>query len=50
VPVIVVSADATSAQIEGLTELGADAYVTKPIDVRRLMALLDETIAPPVPA
>jgi CheY-like chemotaxis protein len=42
IPVIILSADATPGQIERLLGAGARAFLTKPIDVRRLLALLDE--------
>jgi CheY-like chemotaxis protein len=45
-PVIMVSADATQGQIERLREMGATAYVTKPLDVRRFLELIGETLAP----
>ena len=44
IPVIVVSADATPTQIRKLMAAGAMAYLTKPIDVRRFLALMDETL------
>jgi CheY-like chemotaxis protein len=40
-PVIVLSADATPHQIERLRAGGARDYLTKPIDVPRVLALLD---------
>jgi CheY-like chemotaxis protein len=40
-PVIVVSADATPRQIERFRAGGAWDYLTKPVDVPRLLALLD---------
>lgn len=45
IPVIIVSADATNGQAERLCELGAQAYLTKPIDVRGFLATIDETLA-----
>jgi PAS domain S-box-containing protein len=49
VPVAVLSADATRAQIERLTALGAADYITKPVDVvdllRRVHALVHEADA-----
>jgi PAS domain S-box-containing protein len=53
IPVVVVSADATKDQIRRFRDAGADDYVTKPIDMRRLLLLLDEflgtsSIAPEV--
>ncbi len=41
IPVIVVSADAAPAKIEELRALGAADYLTKPLDVRRLLEALD---------
>jgi len=35
IPIIVTSADATSGQIERLLSAGADAYLTKPLDIPR---------------
>jgi PAS domain S-box-containing protein len=40
-PVVMISADATATQIERLRAAGAWDYLTKPIDVRRFLALLD---------
>ncbi len=42
IPVVIASADATSRQVERLLELGARAYLTKPIDVRKLLGMVDE--------
>ena len=36
------SADATESQIRHFREAGAADYLTKPLDLRRLLALLDE--------
>ena len=44
IPVVILSADAT--QIERLLLLGAIAYLTKPLDVRNLEAIVDELIGP----
>jgi len=43
IPVVVISADATG-QVDRLLALGAKAYLTKPLDVKRLLDLLDETL------
>jgi CheY-like chemotaxis protein/anti-sigma regulatory factor (Ser/Thr protein kinase) len=45
IPVIVLSADATPAQIERLKSAGARAYLTKPLDVAEFLNTLD-TILP----
>jgi CheY-like chemotaxis protein len=44
IPVIVVSADATSGQVERLTSLGAEAYLTKPLNVKHFVRLIDELL------
>ena len=41
IPVVVVSADATAHQIERLHAAGADAYLTKPLDIDRFRQVLD---------
>ncbi len=43
IPVVLISADATTAQIGRLLAAGARDYLTKPIDVRRFLALIDAT-------
>ena len=40
-PIVAVSADATPAQIKRILAAGADEYVTKPIDVPKLLSILD---------
>jgi signal transduction histidine kinase/ActR/RegA family two-component response regulator len=47
-PIVVLSADATVGSIDRLHASGATAYLTKPIDVQALLALLD-TILPAIP-
>jgi signal transduction histidine kinase/CheY-like chemotaxis protein len=44
IPVAILSADATSAQIERLRMLGAQHYLTKPIDVGSLLVVLDALV------
>jgi PAS domain S-box-containing protein len=44
IPVIVVSADATQRQIERLLAAGARSYLTKPLDVRLMLGLLDKIL------
>ena len=46
-PIVMISADATAAQIARLRTAGASDYLTKPIDVRHFLALVDAT--PPHP-
>jgi signal transduction histidine kinase/CheY-like chemotaxis protein len=45
-PVVVLSADATPGQIKRLLSSGARAYLTKPIDIHQLLALMDTALAP----
>src|SRR5713226_3461712 len=45
IPVIVISADATPAQMRNLLAAGAQVYLTKPIDVPRFFQALDEALA-----
>jgi PAS domain S-box-containing protein len=44
-PVIILSADATSGQIQRLLASGAHAYLTKPLDLKQFLALVGETLA-----
>ena len=41
IPVIVVSADATAASLERLRAAGADAYLTKPLDVDEFLRVVE---------
>jgi signal transduction histidine kinase len=45
IPVAVLSADATLGQSRRLLAAGATAYLTKPLDVMRLLAVLDERLS-----
>ena len=47
IPVVVVSADATPAQIARLRAAGARDYLTKPLDIARFLATVDEALAGP---
>ena len=51
IPVVMISADATQAQIDRLLAAGADEYLTKPLDVKRFLqvveAMLDREPAGP---
>jgi CheY-like chemotaxis protein len=44
IPVIVVSADATSANMQAALTLGAKHYVTKPLEVGAFLHLVDDTL------
>jgi hypothetical protein len=45
IPVAVLSADATPAHPSRLKAAGAVAYLTKPLEIREVMRLLDEQLA-----
>jgi CheY-like chemotaxis protein len=49
IPVLIVSADVVPAQIERMLDAGAYDYVTKPINVRRLLELIDSALKAPIP-
>ncbi|MEA2157934.1 MAG: hypothetical protein QOD66_314 [Solirubrobacteraceae bacterium] len=44
IPVIMLSADANSGQARRLRDLGADAYLTKPLDVPKFLAAIDAVL------
>ncbi|MBX3634371.1 MAG: response regulator, partial [Rubrivivax sp.] len=44
IPVVVVSADATPGHMQQALTLGAAHYVTKPLDVARFLAVVDEVL------
>ena len=44
VPVVVVSADATTAHVEAALTAGAAHYVTKPLNLAEFLAILDELL------
>jgi CheY-like chemotaxis protein/nitrogen-specific signal transduction histidine kinase len=46
VPVVIISADATSPQIKRLLSAGARAYLTKPLDIGEFFRVVDEAIFP----
>jgi signal transduction histidine kinase/ActR/RegA family two-component response regulator len=48
VPVIILSADSTSRNINRLLEAGADAYLTKPVNVPQFLDVLDRLLVDPV--
>jgi CheY-like chemotaxis protein len=45
IPVVIVSADATSDQVEQLTQAGAMEYQTKPIDIDRLLKTITGSLS-----
>jgi PAS domain S-box-containing protein len=44
IPVVIISADATHDQVQRLMTLGAAAYLTKPLDVKRFVQLIEELL------
>jgi CheY-like chemotaxis protein len=44
IPVVMISADATAGRVDRLLAAGAHAYLPKPLDVKKLLALLDEIL------
>ncbi len=46
IPVVVLSADATRRQIDRLLAAGAQAYLTKPLDVQAFLAVVDAHLGP----
>jgi len=45
IPVLVITADATATQMQRMLETGARAYLTKPLDVKRFLSVLDEGLS-----
>jgi PAS domain S-box-containing protein len=46
IPVVVISADATSRQIKRFIAAGARAYLTKPLDMQEFFRVIEQTSAP----
>ncbi len=44
IPVVIVSADALASQIDEAMQAGAQRYLTKPVNVAELLAVLDEVL------
>jgi CheY-like chemotaxis protein len=44
IPVVVLTADATQSQCDRLLAAGAHAYITKPLDVKPFIAILDDVL------
>jgi PAS domain S-box-containing protein len=47
IPVVILSADAIPGDVSRLLGLGARAYLTKPLDVGKLLSLLDDLLTDP---
>jgi PAS domain S-box-containing protein len=50
IPVVMISADATPRTIDRLRAQGADAYLTKPLDVDEFLSTIDRLLPHPEPA
>ena len=50
IPVVMISADATPRTIDRLRAEGADAYLTKPLDVDEFLSTIDRLLPEPEPA
>ncbi|WP_420124953.1 PAS domain S-box protein [Longimicrobium sp.] len=50
IPVVMISADATPRTIDRLRAQGADAYLTKPLDVDEFLSTIDRLLPDPEPA
>jgi CheY-like chemotaxis protein len=50
IPVVILSADANDRQIQRLLEAGAAAYLTKPLDIQRLVETVDQVMPRTSPA
>jgi PAS domain S-box-containing protein len=46
IPVVIISADATSPQIKRLLSAGAHAYLTKPIDIAEFFRVVEDALTP----
>jgi signal transduction histidine kinase/ActR/RegA family two-component response regulator len=45
IPVVILSADATERQRQRLLAAGASAYLTKPLDIRQLLRIVDDLLS-----
>ena len=50
IPVVMISADAMPEQIDNALKAGAAAYLTKPLQIAGLLAMVDDLLAPPTGA
>jgi PAS domain S-box-containing protein len=47
IPVVIISADATPGQVKRLLDVGAQEYLTKPIDMKHIFRVFDEHLSKP---
>jgi DNA-binding response OmpR family regulator len=45
VPILILSADSTSRNVTRLLQTGADAYLTKPLEVPQFLDVVDRLLA-----
>ena len=45
-PVVIISADVTSSQVQKLLDAGAQAYLPKPLDVQEFLRVVDDVLVP----
>ena len=45
IPILVITADATATQMQRMLASGARAYLTKPLDVKRFLSVLDDGLS-----
>ena len=45
-PVVIISADVTSSQVQKLLDAGAQAYLPKPLDVQEFLRVVDDLLVP----
>ncbi|MGH2595353.1 MAG: PAS domain-containing hybrid sensor histidine kinase/response regulator, partial [Actinomycetota bacterium] len=50
IPIVMISADATPGQVKRLLGAGADDYLTKPIDLKRFLEIIDTLVSHEVSA
>jgi PAS domain S-box-containing protein len=50
IPVVIVSADATPARVQEMLDAGAAAFLTKPLDLKDFMAVVDDALGARVAA
>ena len=49
IPIVILSADATPGQIRRFRDAGANEYLTKPLDLKLLLVLIDNFLGEDIP-